>query len=120
MREEYAAAAFDPKHDDCTMIVVSIQFPAREGFQFDMRYYLHEHLPLCRRCWGADGPTSIRVLRGDGDPARMAFGVLTLLTFDSPERLERVRQNEYADQLLADIVNFTNVHPIIQINEQVL
>jgi uncharacterized protein (TIGR02118 family) len=102
------------------MMVVSIQFPDGADVRFDMDYYLNVHLPLCRRRWGSDGPITIQVLVGRGDPRNEAFKVQTLLTFGSGDHLARLRESPHTQELLADIPRFTNVHPVIQINERTL
>jgi uncharacterized protein (TIGR02118 family) len=100
------------------MISVSVLYPRQAGSRFDMDYYCSTHIPLCRKLLGAAlkgviveqgvlGPTP------GSDPSYMAIGQLR---FDSVDAFQAAF-GPAAKDILSDIPNYTNVQPVIQINE---
>jgi uncharacterized protein (TIGR02118 family) len=100
------------------MIQVTVMYPNTSGSRFDERYYLGEHAALLQRCWGTMGLGGVRLLRGVGTPDGGAapYRVIALLTFESAEALQRALQAHGAE-VLGDIPRFTDVQPIIQVND---
>jgi uncharacterized protein (TIGR02118 family) len=100
------------------MIVVSVMYPGGASDTFDERYYLDTHIPLVKERWGGMGLEGVELLRGtgsaDGSPA--AYGVLALLRFRSLSDFQKAGQ-AHGQEIFADIPKFTNVQPVVQINE---
>ena len=100
------------------MIKVTVLYPNAPDAKFDMKYYVTHHMPMVReKC----GPKcrSIAAEGGvaGGDPGSKApFIAIGHLTFDSVEDF----QNTFgpnATEILADVPNYTNAKPIIQISD---
>lgn len=103
------------------MPVVTVIYPTSDGATFDFDYYERTHLPLVAEKWGDAGLTGAEALRGqftpDGrDPPFLAIAVIR---FGSMEAFQAAMQGEGAAAILGDIPNFTNIRPIVQINEQI-
>lgn len=101
------------------MVVVSVSYPATEGSRFDLDYYLQTHMPLVRTRWGENGLQSIRLLRGIGGVGGGALGfhMVALLTFRSQADFEQAVQTQ-GREIMGDIKNFTDVRPVVQLNEE--
>jgi len=100
------------------MIVVSVMYPASADAKFDMKYYLERHVPLVGERWGSMGLREAKVLQGVGAPGGgvAPYQVMALLTFDSAVAFEQAVA-QHGKEILRDIANFTNVQPIIQVND---
>ena len=99
------------------MIKVSVMYPNTEGSDFDMAYYLHTHIPLVQRLLGA-ALKGVAVDQGVGgkEPGSPApYLAVGHLLFESPEAVQTALGALQA--LLADIPNFTNSEPTVQISE---
>jgi uncharacterized protein (TIGR02118 family) len=93
-------------------------YPNSEKATFDMDYYCNTHIPLVGKLLGdaLKGGAAESGIAGvaPGEPA--PFIAMGHLTFDSVEAF----QNAFgpnAEEIMADIPNFTNVQPKIQISE---
>jgi uncharacterized protein (TIGR02118 family) len=100
------------------MILVTVLYPDQPGARFDERYYLDTHTPLVQQRWGAMGLSDLRPMRGLGTPDGVAapYRVITLLTFDSAEALQRAVAAHGAE-IFGDIPKFTDITPVVQVNE---
>jgi len=103
------------------MIVVSVMYPATDDAKFDMTYYLEKHMPLVGSCWNAMGLREAKVLKGTNAPGggAVAYSVMALLTFEQAGTLQQALA-AHGKEIMADIANFTNVQPIIQVNDVLL
>jgi len=101
------------------MIVVSVTYPATEGSRFDLEYYREKHAPLVQSRWGACGMADAKYLRGVGAPGGgpVAYHLTALLFFGAQEDFERAAQ-QHGKEVMSDVKNFTDVKPVVQINEQ--
>ncbi len=103
------------------MIQVSVLYPNQSDAKFDMSYYTERHMPMVQRLVG-DACRRIAVQRGlsgsqpDSRPTYLALGHLY---FDSIEVFKETFE-PHAAQIMADLPNFTNLKPTIQINEVVM
>ncbi|MGH7154530.1 MAG: EthD family reductase [Acetobacteraceae bacterium] len=102
------------------MIMVTVMYPAGENARFDMDYYMKSHVPMVGQRWNACGLREAKVLRGTGAPGGGAapYSVMALLTFGSVQEFQRAVE-QHGKEVMGDIPNFTNVQPVIQINEVV-
>ena len=100
------------------MIVVSVLYPNHPGSKFDARYYVDRHIPLVRRHWEAMGLSEVRLLRATGTPdgSPPPFSVTALLTFASLEAFQQAAA-AHGPAIFGDIPNFTDVQPVVMVNE---
>lgn len=102
------------------MIKVSIMYPNKPGVRFDHDYYRTKHLPLIRsRMGGALKYYAIdkALMDGEGKPlgAYVAMGHLLCDSLDAYQ----ASFGPHAQEIRADIPNFTDLTSIHQISEVV-
>jgi uncharacterized protein (TIGR02118 family) len=100
------------------MIMVSVMYPNNEDSTFDMTYYCGSHIPMVQRKLGAalKAVTVERGIGGEKPGSAAPYLALAHLLFESLEAF----QNSFAphvQQFEADIPNYTNIQPTIQISE---
>jgi uncharacterized protein (TIGR02118 family) len=102
------------------MIKVSVIYPNKPGARFDHDYYRTKHLPLIKSRMGA-ALKYYAIDKGladkDGKPG--AYVAMCHLLCDSIVEYQS-SFGPYAQEIDADIRNFTNVTPVIQISEVVV
>jgi len=100
------------------MIVVTVLYPTQAGSRFDQTYYMQKHMPLVRSRWKDMGLQEARVLRGAGTPDGSAppFQMMAVLTFSSLQDFQACAAKHGAE-IFADVPNFTNIQPVVQLNE---
>ncbi len=100
------------------MIVVSVMYPGGDEASFDERYYVETHIPLVKERWSPLGLDDVRLLKGAGTPDGSAppFRVMALLTFRSMQDFEKAGR-AHGREIFADIPKFTDVKPVVQIND---
>lgn len=96
------------------MVKLSVLYPRQEGATFDMQYYREKHLPLCRRLLG-NAIKGLAVDEGIASALPSPFFVMFHLTFDSAESMQAAI-DAHAHALMADIPNYTNVQPVMQVS----
>ena len=92
------------------MFRVSVLYPKSEGSTFDMDYYRNKHVALVNR---VIGPERFEVDNAVDGP----FMAVGHLYFASQEALQAGMGSPDAGEALADVPNYTNVEPQIQISE---
>jgi uncharacterized protein (TIGR02118 family) len=100
------------------MIKVSVFYPNGDGKKFDMTYYLNTHVPLVSATLG-DALINASYDKGlaGGQPGSSApFVAIANLYFNSMEAFGQAFAGG-APILMADLPNFTDIEPVIQINE---
>lgn len=100
------------------MIKVSVMYPNGQGHTFDMAYYTDKHMPMVKRKVGP-ALKSLAVEQGlaGGEPgAPPTYLALGHLYFDSVEAFQAAF-GPHAPEILADIPNYTNTKPVLQISE---
>ena len=100
------------------MIKLSVLYPGGEGTKFDIDYYCNDHMPMVQRTLGS-ACRKIEVEQGlvggaPGSPP--TYAALGHLFFDSVDAFQAAFP-QHAETLMADIPNFTNVQPVVQISE---
>jgi len=100
------------------MVIVSVFYPLASETNFDMAYYVDSHLPLVQRLLEPMGMRQSTVLRGmsSGSGGAPAFGVIAELSFDDADSMAAALA-AHGPETQADIPNFTDSVPIIQISE---
>jgi uncharacterized protein (TIGR02118 family) len=92
---------------------VTVLYPAGDGTTFDMDYYRTEHKRICFE--SLDGLERMDIDEGVNGPY-LAFATLY---FPSMEALQGAMGGPKAGAAAADVTNFTNVTPVIQISQVV-
>ena len=100
------------------MIRVSVLYSNTEGKKFDMAYYCNKHIPMVKQKLGAacKGITVDQGLSGAQPGSRPSFASMAHLSFESVEAFQSAF-GPHAEVIMGDIPNYTDIEPIIQINE---
>jgi len=100
------------------MVKVSVMYPNSAGVKFDMTYYLDRHLPMVRDLLGAalKGMSAEQGLAGGQPGAPAPYVAAVHMTFDSVDAFQAAF-GPHTDVILADIPNYTNSQPTIQIGQ---
>jgi uncharacterized protein (TIGR02118 family) len=98
------------------MIRVAILYPNSEGAEFDMDYYMSKHLPLAQAKTGCTSFGADLGLSGGAPGVKAPYIAIGYLTYESLEHFQS-SFSRGGDEVRADMVNYTNVKPIVQISE---
>jgi uncharacterized protein (TIGR02118 family) len=100
------------------MVKVSVLYPNTAGCKFDMTYYLTKHMPMVRQKLGpACKYMAVEEGIAGGAPGAPAtYVAMGHLYFDSTDAFQAAF-GPHAQVILADIPNYTNTQPTIQISE---
>lgn len=96
-------------------------YPNGSGARFDMDYYCLRHIPLVSQLCGfaLKGAAVEKGLAGATPGSPPSFLAMGHLVFDSVESFE-ASFGRHASQIVADVPNYTNTQPIIQLSEIML
>ncbi len=100
------------------MIKVTVFYPNGDGKTFDIDYYCNKHIPMVQETLG-DAIKGVAVEKGlaGGTPdAPAAYMAIGNLYFESIEAFQ-TSFLPHLDKFGADIPNFTNVEPEVQLSE---
>ena len=100
------------------MIRVSVLYTNTEGKKFDMACYCNKHILMVKQKLGA-ACKRIDVdqgLAGAQPGSRPGFAAIANLSFDSVDAFQSAF-GPHAEAIMGDIPNYTDIEPIIQINE---
>jgi uncharacterized protein (TIGR02118 family) len=101
------------------MIRVSVLYPAKEGAKFDLGYYKDKHMPLVQQRLGPLGLVRLEIDRGmaGGTPNSPApYPCIGHLYFNSLGEFQKA-MGTHGNELMADVPNYTNITPHVQISE---
>jgi uncharacterized protein (TIGR02118 family) len=102
------------------MVKISILYPNQPGARFDMSYYIEKHMPRSIQLLSAHpGYRGVSVEKGIGagaPGAEAAYIAMCHYSFESAEAFMAAFM-PHAPELQGDIANYTDVAPVIQINE---
>ena len=100
------------------MVKVSVLYQNSDGNRFDKAYYLNKHIPMVRQKLGAACKrTEVdEGMAGVQPGSKPAFVAAAHFLFDSVEGFQQAF-GPHAEAIMADIPNYTNIQPIIQVNE---
>jgi uncharacterized protein (TIGR02118 family) len=103
------------------MIKVSVMYPNTPGARFDHSYYRDTHMPLVKARMGASCKHyTVDKGLGGGVPGTPAVYVAMCHIFcDSVESFQ-AGFGPHAQEIMADISNYTDLAPVIQISEVVV
>ena len=100
------------------MIKVSVFYADREGSKFNMDYYCNSHIPMVREKLGAacKGAAVEHSITGATPGSRAGFIAMGHLYFESVEEFQTAF-GLHAQAIVADIPDYTDIQPTIQISE---
>ena len=100
------------------MIKVSVFYPNNEGSRFDMGYYCNSHIPMVREKLGTTckGVAVEQGTSGAAPGSRPAFIAMGHLYFGSAAEFQSAF-GPHAAAIMADIPNYTDIQPTLQISE---
>ena len=103
------------------MIRVTILYPNQPGSNFDHKYFTEKHLPLAKELLGPLGLVRIEVDKGISAPDPKVPAPFVVIAHDIFNSVDDVHSTFKAvgRQLMADISNFTNAQPQVQISEMI-
>jgi uncharacterized protein (TIGR02118 family) len=103
------------------MIKVDVMYPTTEGARFDHAYYRDSHMPMVKATLGAacTGYTVDRGLAGGAPGAPAPYVAKCALFFESVESFQAAFAPN-AGKIMADIPNYTDIAPAMQISEVVV
>ena len=103
------------------MIKVSVMYPNTPGARFDHAYYRDKHMPLvkARRGEGCAFYTVDKGLGGMGPGEPAIYVGMCHIFCDSVESFQ-AGFGPHAKEILADIPNYTDLTPVLQISEVVV
>ncbi len=103
------------------MFKISVMYPNKDGATFDVDYYKTKHFAMVKEKLGPMGLTGTAIEKGlaGGAPGEAApFLCIGHLLFNSLEDFQKAME-AHGEALMADLPNFTNAQPVIQVAEVV-
>ena len=99
-------------------IKVSVLYPSGEGKTFDMDYYCNKHVPMVGGLLGdaVIGATIEEGVSGGAPNSTPTYVAMGNLYFETIADFENSFGTN-ADKILADVPNYTNIEPVLQISE---
>ena len=101
------------------MRCITVLYANKPGITFDFDYYKKHHAPLIHRLYGK-GIAKLELRRGltapDGSPPG---NIAVISIWIGSQEVFDAAQAQHAPELIADVKNFTNTMPAIQIDEVV-
>lgn len=98
---------------------ITVLYPSGPDVKFDFKYYESHHIPLIYRLYGR-GIAKIELRRGvatqDGSP--LPYVAVINIWIGSQKAFDEATV-KHAQELIADVPNFTNGKPVIQTDEVV-
>lgn len=103
------------------MIKVSVMYPHVAGARFDHAYYRDKHLPMVKSRMGANckSYTIDKGIAGGTPGSQPSYVGMCHLFCDSVEAFQ-AGFGPHAAEIMADIPNYTDLTPVIQISEVVV
>ena len=101
------------------MIKVTLFYPNGDGKTFDIDYYANKHMPLVKSLLG-ESVKAIAIDKGlaNGVPnTPVPYLAIGYLYFDSISSFQKALSGPASAKLEADIPNYTNCQPVVQISE---
>jgi len=100
------------------VIKVSVLYPHSEGTRFDMEYYCERHIPMVRQKLGAacKGVSVDQGMSGPAPGSPPMYAAIGHLLFDSVGAFQ-LAFAPLSAEIMADIRNYTEIRPVIQVSE---
>jgi uncharacterized protein (TIGR02118 family) len=94
-----------------SMIRVSVLYPGGDDATFDHDYYKNTHVPLACSTWNVAG----EIDKGINGPNVAAVHFF----FESMDQFQAAMAQPGTADVMADVANYTNITPVMQISEVV-
>jgi uncharacterized protein (TIGR02118 family) len=103
------------------MIKISVMYPNKPGAHFNHEYYRDQHMPMVKKLMGSflKSYAVDKGLAGGTPGAPAAYMGMGHLFCESVEAFN-AGFGPHAKEILADIPNYTDASPVIQISEVVV
>ena len=103
------------------MIKVSVMYPNTPGARFNHDYYRDQHMPMVQRKMG-DACVRYTVDKGlaGGAPGEPATYIGMCHIFSASVEAFQAGFGPHAKEIMADIPNYTDIAPVMQISEVVV
>jgi uncharacterized protein (TIGR02118 family) len=103
------------------MIKVSVMYPNTPGAKFNHDYYRDQHMPMVKAKLGAalKSYTVDKGLAGGAPGAPATYVAMCHLFCDSVEAFQ-AGFGPHAKAIMADVPNYTDIAPVMQISEVVV
>ena len=100
------------------MVRLTALYPNTPGAKFDFDYYASVHMALVKDRLTAFGLNNTEIIKGIStlSDERAPYVCIGTLDFDDADGLKR-GMGQHGEELVADIANFTDIEPTIQIND---
>ncbi len=100
------------------MIKVSVMYPNSSDANFDIEYYCNTHMPMVKELLGdfVKGGNVDYGIAGGAPGEAAPYIAMGHLIFDSLDSFQS-GFGPHAEKIMADIPNYTNTQPQIQISE---
>jgi uncharacterized protein (TIGR02118 family) len=100
------------------MIKVSVFYPKTDSSSFDMDYYCNSHIPMVQEKVGAAlKKVAVEGGLGGGTPdSAPPYAAMGHLYFDTIEDFQS-SFGPHAAAIMADVPNYTDVAPIVQVSD---
>jgi uncharacterized protein (TIGR02118 family) len=102
------------------MIKVAVLYPNGDGKTFDMDYYSTRHMPLAASLFG-ESLVSLSIDKGLASTtpgAPVPYLAIGYFYFENMEAMKSA-MGPNSEKLRADVPNYTNIQPVIQVSEVV-
>ena len=102
------------------MIRVSVMYPNDPNKKFDMDYYLNKHMPVLHEKLDPISLVKAEIDKGlgsRGENTPPPYRVICHMYFNTMEDFQKILP--YEEELFADVPNYTNIEPVVQISEMV-
>jgi uncharacterized protein (TIGR02118 family) len=103
------------------MIKVSVMYPNKPGARFNHEYYRDKHMPLVKSKLGASCKyyTVDKGLAGGAPGSPATYIAMCHIFLDSVEAFQ-AGFGSHAKEIMADVPNYTDLTPLMQISEVVV
>ncbi|CZR57760.1 uncharacterized protein PAC_07649 [Phialocephala subalpina] len=94
--------------------IATIFYPANARFNLD--HYINKHMPMVLKKWSSVGLS--RYIITEMDPAG-GYSIQAILFWDDIESFRKALKTVSAEELMADVPNFSSEGPVIMFGTQV-
>ena len=101
------------------MYCISIAYPKKDGGTFDLDYYAKKHIPMVTGFLGVNTvKTEVRKGIASPDGSAASFVCMANIWIKSVDEFQATLA-KHGNEIMGDISNFTNIQPILQVDEVV-
>ncbi len=101
------------------MFCISVAYPKKDGGKFDFGYYADRHIPMVTRFLGANSVRAeIRKGVASPDGSAAPFVCMANIWINSVEEFQATLAR-HGGEIMGDLSNYTDIQPILQVDEVV-